>query len=123
MSTFATISRGKGKDDAAGPNIDEAKVGEAMSLLAREADRFNENDPKQVAGLMRKLSQITGVQMGKGMEEAIRRIESGEDPEKVEAEIENLMEGEEPMLLDEKKEGKAKSSFKPPAVDDTLYEL
>jgi len=123
MSTFATISRGKGKEDTGGPNLDEAKMSEAMSLLAREADRFNENDPKQVANLMRKLSQVTGVQMGKGMEEAIRRIESGEDPEKVEAEMENLMEGEEPVLLDEKKEGKNKPSFLPPTVDDTLYEL
>jgi len=123
MSTFATISRFKEKEDAGGPSLDEAKMGEAMSLLAREADRFNENDPKQVAGLMRKLSQITGVQMGKGMEEAIRRIESGEDPEKIEAEMENLIEGEGAFLLDEKKEGKAKPSFRPPEVDDTLYEL
>ena len=123
MSTFATISRGKEKEDAGGSSLDEAKMGEAMSLLAREADRFNENDPKQVAGLMRKLSQITGVQMGKGMEEAIRRIESGEDPEKIEAEMENLIEGEEPFLSDEKKEGKAKPSFQPPEVDETLYEL
>jgi putative FmdB family regulatory protein len=123
MSTFATISRGKEKEDAGGSSLDEAKMGEAMSLLAREADRFNENDPKQVASLMRKLSQITGVQMGKGMEEAIRRIESGENPEKVEAEMENLMENEEPILLDEKKEGKAKPSFQLPEVDETLYEL
>jgi putative FmdB family regulatory protein len=123
MSTFATISRGKGKEDTAEPNLDEAKMGEAMSLLAHEANRFNENDPKQVASLMRKLSHITGVQMGKGMEEAIRRIESGEDPEKIEAEMEGLMGGEEPFLLDEKKEGRSKPSFKPPSVDDTLYEL
>jgi putative FmdB family regulatory protein len=123
MSTFATISRGKEKEDAGGPSLDEAKMGEAMSLLAREADRFNENDPRQVAGLIRKLSHITGVQMGKGMEEAIRRIESGEDPEKIEAEMENLIEGEGPFLLDEKKEGKAKPFFRPPEVDNTLYEL
>jgi putative FmdB family regulatory protein len=123
MSTFATISRGKGKEDSGMPNIDEAKLGEAMSVLAREADRFNENDPRQVASLMRKLSQITGVNLGKGMEEAIRRIEAGEDPEKIEAEMGNLMEGEEPFPLEEKKEGKTKPSSRPPTVDETLYEL
>jgi len=123
MSTFATISRDKGKEDTGGPNLDEAKLGEAMALLAKEADHFNENDPRQVASLMRKFSQITGVNLGKRMEEAIRRIESGEDPEKVEAEMENLMEGEEPFLLDEKKEGKAKPASRPPIIDETLYEM
>jgi putative FmdB family regulatory protein len=123
MSAFATISRGKGKEDGETPNLDEAKMNEAMSLLAREADRFNENDPRQVASLMRKLSQITGVNLGKGMEEAISRIEAGEDPEKIEAEMEDLMEGKEPFLSDEKKEGKTKPVSRPPTVDETLYEL
>ncbi len=120
ISMFA-ISSGKKEEDSTAPPIDESKMEQAMGMLAKEAGKINEDDPRQAAQLMRKLSDATGIKMGPGMEEALHRLEQGEDPEKIEAEIGDLLEGEEPFLM----ESKAKSGTKKPKpkIDDTLYDL
>lgn len=123
VSTFANIS--SRKEDASGeddlPPIDEAKMEKAMSVLAREAEKIDEKDPRQAAKLMRKLSDATGLKMGPGMEEALSRLERGEDPDKIEDEMGDLLEGEDPFILETKsKKGKVKPK---PEVDDTLYDL
>jgi putative FmdB family regulatory protein len=124
VSLFATISGGKdeGATDGDLPPIDEAKMEQAMGMLAREAEKINEDDPRQAAMLMRKLSDVTGLKMGSGMEEALSRMERGEDPEKIEAEMGDLLEGEEPFLLESTTKG-SKSKKPKPKVDETLYEL
>ncbi|HAR99256.1 MAG TPA: hypothetical protein DCS11_10280 [Syntrophus sp. (in: bacteria)] len=122
MSVFAKLSGGKDEPPADDmPPIDEAKMEKAMAMLAGEADRINEDDPRQAAALMRKLSDATGLKLGAGMEEALSRMERGEDPEKIEAEMGDLFEGEEPFLLEAKG---GKGGRKPrPSVDETLYDL
>jgi putative FmdB family regulatory protein len=122
MSIFARVSGGK--EEAAAdemPPIDEAKMEKALAMLAGEADKMNEDDPRQAAMLMRKLSDATGLQLGAGMEEALSRMERGEDPEKIEQEMGDLLEGEEPFMLGPKTR---KGSRKPaPRIDETLYDL
>jgi putative FmdB family regulatory protein len=124
MSVFAKISKGKGDTTDTGegmPPIDEAKMEKAMAMLASEAEKINEDDPRQVAGLMRKLSDTTGLNMGPGMEEALSRLERGEDPDKIEEEMGDLLEGEEPFIMSSKSR---RGYRKPrPRVDATLYEL
>ena len=82
VSLFAAISsRGDSESemDADMPPIDEAQMEKAMGMLAREAEHINEDDPRQAAQLMRKLSDATGLKMGPAMEEALHRMERGED--------------------------------------------
>jgi hypothetical protein len=76
MSIFSTISRKDGENDDMLP-VDEAKMEEAMGLLAGEAEKIDEDDPRQAAMLMRKLSAATGLKLGSGMEEALGRMEAG----------------------------------------------
>ena len=121
MSVFASPRNQGDEEDAPLPDIDESKMEKAMSLLASEAEHMDENDPKQAANLMRKLTDMTGLNLGSGMEEALRRMEAGEDPETIEAEMGDLLEGEEPFAF-EKKSLKG-TRHRPPAVDDTLYDL
>jgi hypothetical protein len=121
MSPFATPRGGSEEDDSAMPDLDESKMMQAMSALASEAEGLDENDPRQAANLMRKLSDMTGLNLGSGMEEALRRMEAGEDPEQVEAEMGDLLEGEEPFIS-RKKKGKG-ARRQPPKVDATLYDL
>ena len=123
VSSFAVLS---GKNDSTPegmPDIDESKLEKAMGTLAREAENLNEDDPRGSAQLMRKLSEMTGMKLGPGMEEALRRLEAGEDPDEIEAELGDLIEEEEPFV----EEGKASSTSgarkRPPKKDDTLYEL
>ena len=121
MSTFAKISGAKDQGDADDLPLDESKMEKAMNLLAREAEGINEEDPRQAANLMRKLSDVAGIGLGPGMEEALRRMEAGEDPEQIEAEMGDLLEEEEPFLLEGKKGARARRSA--PERDETLYEL
>jgi putative FmdB family regulatory protein len=121
MSVFATPQKRDEEDDMPLPDLDESKMEKAMNLLAREADHIDEDDPRQAANLMRKLTDMTGLNLGPGMEEALTRMEAGEDPEKIEAEMGDILEGEEPFGIKEKLSRFAKT--RPPKVDDTLYEL
>jgi putative FmdB family regulatory protein len=121
MSLFSRVkTRGEG-DEPPMPDMDESKMEQAMSLLAREAETMDENDPRQAANLMRKLSDMTGLNLGPGMEEALRRMEAGEDPDQIEEEMGDLLEGEDPFSFEGKSPGPRKTN--PPRKDETLYEL
>lgn len=123
-SLFAAITgsrKEEGELDKNMPPIDESKMEKAMGMLAKEADKINEDDPKQAAQLMRKLTEATGLKIGAGMEEALHRMEKGEDPEKIEEEMGDLLEQEDPFILESK--GKNVTKKPKPKVDDTLYDL
>ena len=99
VSMFAAPSGAAESGDMDDFPIDESKMEDAMNVLASEAESINEDDPRQAAQLMRKFSSITGMEFGAGMEEAIGRMESGEDPEKIEAEMGDLIDGDgDPFL-------------------------
>ncbi len=123
VSLFATIS--KRKEEGAGeegmPPIDERQMEKALAMLAKEADKINEDNPKQAAQLMRKLTETTGMKLGSGMEEALRRLEKGEDPDQIEAEMGDLLEQEEPFVFQSK--GKIGKTKPKPKIDQTLYDL
>ena len=48
--------------------IDEGAMEKAMQMISSEAGRINEDDPRQAANLMRKLSEMTGIEAGRGDE-------------------------------------------------------
>ena len=123
VSLFAVTGKAKednGMDDFA---FDESKMEKAMQVLAREADNINEDDPRQAAQLMRKLSNMTGLKIGPGMSEALGRMEKGEDPDQLEAEVGDILADEEPLILPEKKKIVQKGSRLVPRRDETLYDL
>jgi putative FmdB family regulatory protein len=121
MSLFSSPRGLKEDQDGPKPDMDESKVMEAMNALARETESLDENDPRQAANLMRKLSDMTGLNLGPGMEEALRRMEAGEDPEQVESEMGDLLDGEEPFSV--KKKSARPGRRRPPQVDSKLYNL
>ena len=122
MSTFATI--GKAKEDGDDPlaGLDESKMEQAFEGLMREAESINEEDPRQMATLMRKFSDTTGISLGEPMEEALSRMEAGEDPDQIEQEMGDLLEGDDAFSLDAMKK-KVKSGPRPPVYDEKLYDL
>ncbi len=121
MSTFS-ISRGLTEsDDDIIPDLDETKMEKAMELIAREAGGLDEEDPRQAARLMKKMTEITGMEFGSEMKEALKRLEAGEDPDEIEADMGDLLDNEDPLSLFAKKKTGLKSL--PPRKDDTLYDL
>jgi putative FmdB family regulatory protein len=125
VSLFSVSKGLEESDNEDMPDIDESRLERAMEALAGEAENINEEDPRQVAGLMRKLFDSTGLDLGPGMDEAIRRMESGEDPDQIEEEMGDLLEGEDPLAGLGKKGGfkSIRRKYLPPSVDETLYEL
>jgi putative FmdB family regulatory protein len=123
MSAFAVT--GKAKEDGGMDDLpfDESRMEKAMQTLAGEAESISEDDPRQAANLMRKLTGMTGLELGPGMTEALHRMERGEDPDQIEAEMGDLLEGEEPFVLPGKKGGKKAGRRPAPSRDQTLYDL
>ncbi len=122
LSSFSTIGRVKESSEDGMPDFDEFKMERALGELASEAEKISEEDPKQMANLMRKFSEKSGLDMGDGMEEALRRLGSGDDPEKIEQEMGDILENKDPLAMISKK-GKKVHRKASPEKDDTLYVL
>jgi putative FmdB family regulatory protein len=116
----------KAKEPDLPPGFDESKLEAAMSALAAEGDALESDDPVASARVMRRLFETAGLPMNDGMREALRRMEGGEDPEMVEAELGDVL-GEDPFAGGSTEEtGKPRARLRrllPPTVDPTLYEM
>jgi putative FmdB family regulatory protein len=120
VSVFA-ISKNLDEPPQGLPDFDDAKIEQAMMALAGDFEKIDEDDPKAMANLMRKLSSMTGMELGEGAEEALNRLEAGEDPEQIESEMGDLFEGD--GLFSGKKLKGLRKRYLPPEQDDTLYSL
>ncbi len=126
MSRFAISSGLSSSSEEAGPEMDfdEDKMEKAMMQMAGEFDNVDESDPRAMAKMMRKLMDTTGMNMGEGMEEAIRRMEAGEDPDKVEEELGDVLDGEDPFGAGENKLKRlARRLSEAPNVDPEIYDM
>ena len=125
VSAFA-ISKGRAEPaaDEAMPDVDESRMEQAIAGLAQEAEGINEDDPRGMARLMRQFYERTGMPLGDGMEEALQRMQAGEDPEQIEEEMGDRLDAEDPFS-GEGLSGprQLKRRLRPPSVDDTLYEM
>jgi putative FmdB family regulatory protein len=121
MSTFAVLRGAKEEGDLGLPDIDETKMEKALSIMEQEAQSMNEDDPRKAAQLMRKVCDAAGMDLGSGMEDAIRRMEAGENPDKIEEDLGDLLKGEDFL----KKNSRVSKKFqkKPPRRDEKLYYL
>jgi len=121
LSVFSVVGKAEepGQEDLP-PGFDETKMEQALSKLAAEADDLNEDDPRQMARLMRRLTASAGLPLGEAMEEALSRLEAGEDPDQIEQEMGDLLEDESALFGEAKKR---LARRREPRRDETLYEL
>jgi putative FmdB family regulatory protein len=81
-------------DEAGMPDMDDPRVMRAMSEIERDMAHMDENNPKHMAAMMRKMKDVLPPgSMPKEMDVAIRRLEAGEDPEKIEADMGDVLGG------------------------------
>jgi len=125
VSMFAVTGRAVESTGEEKLPFDEASMEKAMTALAREADHLDSEDPRQAANLMRRLTDMTGMRLGDGMSEALKRLEDGEDPDQIEAEMGDLLESEDPFSLEAGKPGARPGGHRAVAAarDETLYDL
>ena len=58
-----------------------------MMQLMSQAESLDEKDPRQMGRLMRRMSEISGEPLDGELDETVRRVEAGEDPEKLDEEL------------------------------------
>jgi len=92
VATASKSSTGQGDDGGAG--LDDSRMEKEMMRFASELEGMDENDPRAMAAAVRKMTEIAGEPVTPAMEEMIRRLEAGEDPEKVEEELGDALEEE-----------------------------
>lgn len=100
MSRFA-MSRGlkepaaKAEGDEGGepaPDFDDPRMMRAMSEIERDMEHLDENNPRHLAHIMKKMKDaMPPGMMPKEMDIAIKRLEAGEDPEKIEEDMGDIL--------------------------------
>jgi len=125
VSVFAAPRNGGGgEDDADGMPFDEAKMADAMERFGGKLDGIGDDmdDPAKSAELVRQFSEASGMNFNKDMRDALRRLESGEDPDVVAADMEGIADsGADPFAADGGGGGGKRRAA--PERDPTLYEM
>jgi len=126
LSQFAVIGKAKednGDDPFAG--VDEERMEGLMNEMESEMNTLDTDhpDPRQLGRFMRKLTDAMGDKTPPELREVVRRLESGEDPEKLEEQFgsfdENSTEAD-PVFAQVKK---LIRSARQPVRDPKLYEI
>jgi len=74
------------------PDLDDPRVERAMMEMERDMAHLDENNPKHMAHMMRKMKDLMPPgTVPKELDTAIKRLESGEDPEKIEADMGDVL--------------------------------
>jgi len=95
LSAFAVGSGGK-KGDGAAPSAeaspgaadaDDPRMNSAMEAMEKEFSSVDENDPRAMGRMMRRMTELTGEKIDGEMEEVVRKLEEGADPESLEEQL------------------------------------
>ena len=94
MSSFAMPrglaepSAAAGQEEGPMPDMDDPRVARVMSEMERDMEHLDENNPRHMAHMMKKMKDLMPAgSVPKEFDQAIKRLEAGEDPEKIEADM------------------------------------
>ena len=74
------------------PNFDDPRMERVMMEMERDMEHLDENNPKHMAHMMRKMKDLMPPgTMPKELDVAIKRLEAGEDPEKIEEDMGDVL--------------------------------
>jgi putative FmdB family regulatory protein len=88
---------GGGSEDEGGggppmPDLDDPRMARAMSEMERDMEHLDENNPRHMAHMMKKMKDLMPAgSIPKEFDVAIKRLEAGEDPEKIEADMGDVL--------------------------------
>lgn len=126
-SSFATLKHKGEEEPLPEPfqNMDEEKMEKAIGSMASEFGDMEDmpEDPKVISKMMKRFTEVTGLKFGQKWEEMLSRMEKGEDPEKLEEEMEGMEEEDIMKEFFEVKKAIQKKKFQNYKVDENLYFL
>ena len=74
------------------PDFEDPRMERAMMEMERDMEHMDENNPKHMAHMMRKMKDLMPPgSVPKELDVAIKRLESGEDPEKIEEDMGDVL--------------------------------
>lgn len=74
------------------PDLDDPRVERAMMEMERDMEHLDENNPRHMAHMMKKMKDLMpSGSVPKELDVAIKRLEKGEDPEKIEADMGDVL--------------------------------
>ena len=117
-SRFGVGAAQKSESGGDGDPMDDPRLEREMMKLASDLEGMDENDPRQMAAAVRKMPELAGEPVTPAMEEMIRRLEAGEDPERIEEDLGDAIEDE---MGDEG--GGGGFGGAPPTRDEGLYPM
>jgi len=125
ISRFAIIGKAKEEtenDPFAG--LDDSQMEALMNSMEGELGALDDEnpDPRQLGSLMRKMTDLMGDKTPPELREMVKRLESGEDPEKLEAEFGDIGEGGEGDALFSQVKKMIKGA-RQPIRNPKLYEM
>lgn len=124
VSRFAITGKakepGEGMDDLP---IDEERMMNALASLEQEAGSMDEDDPRAAAQFMRKFADMSGMPVNDAMDEAIRRMEAGENPESIEADLGDALDGDDLFKSPAAALKRLRNRTREPGRDPELYDL
>lgn len=132
VSSFAVTT---GREEGGDGDADDPKMAAAMAQLEGEMGGIDEEnpDPRQLGQIMRRMSDLTGEKLPGPMREMVERLERGEDPEKLEEQYADVLEGDDEGLFgDEAESGSSGAKERvsrwwkkrqAPERDPAMYEL
>jgi len=103
VSAFSYIMRGK---NDSGMNEDAEVKNRMDQVVAKMTDRMqaladDESDPREAVSVLRAMAEAGGVQFKPDVMEAMARIDSGEDPEKIDQMFGEVFDTENPFSENE----------------------
>lgn len=91
LTETAATPEGAG-DESAMPDFEDPRVERAMMELERDMEHLDENNPRHMAHMMKKMKDLMPPGMApKELDVAIKRLEAGEDPEKIEEDMGDVL--------------------------------
>src|SRR3954470_14549863 len=95
ISAFAVTTGGKKGDDAppattlggGEEDADDPRIAAAMGTMEKEFANVDENDPRAMGRMMRRMAELSGEKIGGEMEEVVRKLEEGADPDALEEQM------------------------------------
>jgi putative FmdB family regulatory protein len=118
VASRVRVIRGGGSNSQSESGGDMPAGGDVDDRMLDEMGGLDENDPRSLGRFMRKMAAESGESMGPEFDEIVGRLEKGEDPEKIEQSMGDMLDSPsgEGMMDDDMGMGMAPPA--PPSPDE-----
>lgn len=99
VSAFAHIVRGKSAPDTADDGEAASRMDDVLARMGERVQALDDEDadPREAVKVMKEMAAAGGLAFNNEVQEAMARIEAGEDPERIDEEFKEVFDSENPF--------------------------